>query len=374
MLKAAAGAVLTASVLGACAVKEVTEDINESVEVSETTASEESSQTTEPPETSATETSATGAYFGPDFVSTNGELEGQSDYMILRSDYTWNGPRVITDLSILGDDDVIAAAQAYEDEGYTIFNCLFPSNFGDPEYQFYIGFGAESLDGEMLRNAHVWKMNETLFEYFIADTGWIWTEAEEEDDGTCIRYSVDNEYQGEHYYAYFEFNRDTGLMTYYEESTNSDYWNVHAVTPKMFENEDFSDLAQRCVDTGYWLDVSDDFSNITGYIEQYGDYKVESGFTAAYTDDDEDIRIQVISMERDCFDNYFVTDYLEDSSNHILDDDGHVVRYVYIDPPDNYVYYYDRDSEILIIYWQISISSDSPSQAEIISNLQLITG
>ena len=153
-------------------------------------------------------------YYSSSFQSTNGELEGQMDYMMpYPDDIDWDSmPEEwdIGDLNKIEDEEIRAIAQSYQDDGYTIsdpeLDIEFGTGFGDAEYMFFDGFNAYKDDGNTYSYYYVYRMNETLFNYYFVE----WNCFEEEsitDDGTVIRYGEDDNY--------VEFNRDTGIGILY---------------------------------------------------------------------------------------------------------------------------------------------------------------
>ena len=148
------------------------------------------------------------------------DLEGQEEFMVLYPDcetLDWDSyplePEYITDLSVIEDDDVRAVAEYYTDNGFKIQNPvedqIYGQGFGDMNRMFRYGFMAETepdIDYEFIM---VYKMNETLFNYYFVD----WNEMNGPDvpvtdDGTVIRYGDDD--------FYVEFNRDTGIAILYD--------------------------------------------------------------------------------------------------------------------------------------------------------------
>lgn len=150
---------------------------------------------------------------GDDFVSTNGELEGQMDYMALitpcdQMDWS-NYPEddTLSDASSIEDEDIRALAQEYLDDGYTIIDPDIMREYcsptlGDGEYMFTDGFYGYHIGDSNTCTVYVFKMNETLFNHFLVGT-LCSNNIEMGDDGTVITYDVD----GEH----IEFNRETGV-------------------------------------------------------------------------------------------------------------------------------------------------------------------
>ena len=166
-------------------------------------------------------------YSSYSFQSTNGELEGQMDYMVLvpcDADINWdNYPEndedmYITDASSIADEDIRALAQTYIDLGYDVTDPDFDQEFGfawgDGEYMFTTGFTAYGQDGDIYSSVWAYKMNETLFDYYFVE----WNEVDDTvpvtDDGTVIRYGDDDNYM--------EFNRDTGVGVMYYSCDSSE--------------------------------------------------------------------------------------------------------------------------------------------------------
>ena len=194
--------------------------MNATVETSEETTTKETTEatttTTEDPCACVVEEDDDEQYYScPAFNSTNGELEGQMDYMVPvppmeEMDFS-NYPDddsdlTITDVSVIEDEDIRAIAQEYMDEGYSIndpnLDQQYGFAFGDGEYMFADGFTAFRNDNGHWSYVSLYKMNETLFEHYFVETQ-CYEGATTEDDGTVIRYGVES--------AYVEFNRDTGI-------------------------------------------------------------------------------------------------------------------------------------------------------------------
>ena len=152
-----------------------------------------------------------------DFVSTNGELEGQLDYMKLYPDFenmNWDNYPVdesIDDMNKIEDEQIRAIAQDYADNGFTIYDPDLRDEYatgaiGDSEYMFDNGFSGFYETADSYTYVAVYKMNETLFNYFLGNYVCI-EDPETTDDGTVIRIGDDNDY--------VEFNRDTGIGVRY---------------------------------------------------------------------------------------------------------------------------------------------------------------
>ena len=150
------------------------------------------------------------------FVSSNGELEGQMDYMVECPDWEtiafeeYPDDPYITDFSVIEDEDLRAAAQSYADQGYIITDPAVDQEFGgalgDIEYQFSNGFTASYESGNYYAYVSVYKMNETLFDFFLVNYNYMDDPSVTVTaDGTVIRYGDDE--------FYVEFNRETGIGT-----------------------------------------------------------------------------------------------------------------------------------------------------------------
>lgn len=148
-----------------------------------------------------------------DFVSTNGELEGQLDYMALVTpcdQMDWSNypdDDTLKDADSIEDEDIRNLAQEYLNDGYTIIDPDVMREYctpilGDGEYMFTEGFYGYHIGDTTTNTVYVFKMNETLFNYFLVDT-ICGTDIQVNDDGTVITYDV----EGQH----VEFNRETGV-------------------------------------------------------------------------------------------------------------------------------------------------------------------
>ena len=327
--------------LSACSQAEETTAVSDTTAASTTTAQETTDDTTAE-DTDATDNVSQLANSSDDFPSwfesTNGELEGMDEYMVLRSET--HQDQIITDIGTIEDEDVRNAAQSYSDEGYTLFDDGGVSYYGDREYGFCHGFSGQIISNGVLKNISVWKMNETLYNYFVLGINVYWNadEGALEDDGTCIRRYLENTYTSfgdeYHYYACYEFNRETGLMTCYEESDNPDNWSIFVVPEFEYDDPELEILAQNCLDEGLC-------------IQRYGspdvtslEYDISLGFEAA----SEDMFIDIYYSDEDTFNAYFYEGRIVewDTEDYEVEDDGTVIRYY------NYeygmVYEYDRDA------------------------------
>lgn len=268
-------------------------------------------------------------------------LEGQLDYMMKRREDTWTGPSEISDLSLIEDEGLRAAAQSYSDEGYTIYDRLSTRLFGDDTYEFYIGFEAECYEDGMLKHVSVWKMNEELFNSFILEHEVWWNDDEggSTDDGVTVRrtgFDTEAPYQ-----AYFEFNRETGLMTFYEQDSTADQWDLHSVPEEaldVFSSDEVEALASNCLDAGYTIDRVGE-PDVTAL-----EYDITLGFVA-----ERDQRtVWILMMDEDTFEQFFVEDCMEgvEASEYETEDDGTVIRYY--NYAYNDAYEYDRDTGIAV--------------------------
>ena len=273
-------AVMLTCVLNACAPAE--EKTIESTTTQETTTSQTTEETTSEPEETEEEMSLHDQYWsfigGGRFVSTNGELEDQMEYMVLVSDYPEQELFVqdISDTSGIDDADVRDAAQYYMDQGYQVFDqeneLARRDSLGDGEYMFRDGFyavfrdttGTVGQDGDWIDtcyDVYVYKMNETLFDYFIVEghsfsnsfcCTFVKPRDIVEDDGTVIRYT--DSYTG----TVAEFDRDTGLATItIDGSSMSTRSSINSI-----ENDDLREIAQSYYDQGcelWFFDVNEQY-------------------------------------------------------------------------------------------------------------------
>lgn len=160
-----------------------------------------------------------------EFVSTNGELDGQLDYMTLCPDCStinWEDMPccfATDDFSSIDNEEIRALAEEYYARGFTIDDPELTQKYGfavgDGEYMFTTGFNGEIETDDMLGFVYIYEMNETLFEYFMAPYyGLCFDSSDVTDDGTTIRI----DYPGN---SYTEFNRDTGIAICYYECENN---------------------------------------------------------------------------------------------------------------------------------------------------------
>ena len=333
-----------------------------------TTETEETEETASSEEDTLSDEEQGGYTFdlGPDFVSTNGELEGMDEYMILCSEDDWSRPSMITDLNDIEDEDLRELAQSYEDEGYTIIDRLSPQNYGDYEYTFCRGFSGQMIDDGTMKEISVWKMNETLFNYFVLGRGVWWNDDEGSysDDGTVIKRYREFESAENHNYACFEFNRDTGIMTFYYEDTNEDNWHLLFVNETIHGDEDINAVLAACYELGYQImprDIGED--EWIDYEWEGEEYQLMVGFEALYSEEGVCITIRVFKMDEDCFENAVVGRFNMGTPDFEVVDDGTVIRYIDVEYGGGYVYEYNRDTGVAIIYnpWFDDVGDDVDS-------------
>lgn len=339
----------------------------------ETTSATAASGTTEA-ETSAEETTSepeatTSFVYEPQlyagFESTNGALEGQSEYMKPRYEVVWDKTYEIDDISSIEDEDVRAAAQDYADRGYTLYTVFDSGTYGDIEYEFCVGFEAELIEGDVLKTVSVWKMNETLFDYFILERAVYWDEDEGtlEDDGTVIRNYLDNE----RYYHCFEFNRDTGLMTCFVENSDPDQWNSHIVNSERFRDDNVRALAESCLENGFGFSAIGD-PDVTA-----NDYDISLGFrgsTGGYNDCG--WYIEVYTTDEDTFNEYWVEGMIEYEDDYEVKDDGNLITYYVFDYEE--VIQYDRETGIVIILMDCNMDNEASSRDYLDLGLDMVHG
>lgn len=375
---------LITGTLGACNAQDgaaVSEGTTTEITIEATSASSEETESSETTET--TETEIDSCYYDvttePWFVSSNGELEGQDEYMVLCTPENCTYPSMITDLNEIEEDDLRALAQSYADEGYSILDRLSPKNYGDYEYTFFRGFSGQCIVDGTMKEISVWKMNETLFSYFVIGHGVWWNDDEGSycDDGTCITRSIENNYQGNHFYACFEFNRDTGLMTFYSEDTNEDNWSLLFVAPYLHGDEDINAWLTACNEHHYQIMARDIGENEWIDYEWEGEeYQIMVGFESLYSNDDLLISIRVLKMDEDCFDNAVVERLSNDPGDLEVTDDGNTVRYLEMSYGGGYVYEYNRDTGVAVIYecWFFTVDAADVTSDMVVEGLDELHG
>ena len=254
-------------------------------------------------------------------LSTHGELEGQTDYMVLASDYAdANGipRRIIEDTSEIEDPDVRELAEAYLAQGYSIYDqeaelaCW--QSMGDGEYMFKYGFYATLYTDDSFTDLWVYKMNETLFDYFVKiDVPGV----EVEDDGTVIRY-IKNYYNGS---TVAEFNRETGFGSVMSTSdlTVSSYLNGDL---SVIESEAVRTAAEDYASQGfdiYYLEVMSSY----GYCFEFADYPYADGISVMSWDEPY-YQYDIFEIDEDLFETVIASGELGEETSR--DDDGTVIN------------------------------------------------
>ena len=206
-------------------------------------------------------------------------------------------------------------------------------------------------------------MNETLFNYFVLGRAVWWNDDEGSysDDGTVIKRYREFESAENHNYSCFEFNRDTGIMTFYCEDTNEDNWQLLFVNETIHGDEDINAVLAACYVLGYQImprDIGDD--EWIDYEWEGEEYQLMVGFEALYADDGVCITIRVFKMDEDCFENAVVGRFSIGSPDFEVVDDGTVIRYIDVEYGGGYVYEYNRDTGVAIIYnpWFDNVGDD----------------
>ena len=280
--------------------------------------------------------------------STHGELEGQMDYMVLCSDYSdANGipRREIEDASEIEDPDIRAVAESYMEQGYTVLDqeaeLASYQALGDGEYMFKYGFYAHLYTDEIMTDLWVYKMNETLFDYFIKPGG---PAVEVEDDGTVIRYSITT-YNGS---TVAEYNRETGFGSLMSTSdlTVSTYLNDDL---SVIESDTVRAAAEGYASQGYdiyYLDVMP----IYGYGFEDTGYPYGGGITVL-TWDEPYTQFDVFEIDEDLFESFIASGELGDEVTR--DDDGTVITVSTQSVDGEYVYEYeirfDRSTDLVSV-------------------------
>ena len=282
--------ILISMVLGACSSNTPLPSSSETTVTSSATTEETTSETRH----SDTEVDPVERYceqWEHMYESSNGELEGQMDYMVPVPDIQGETPAsvFICNASDIADPDVSAQAQYYLDEGFDIFDpdqdITYGLAVGDGEYQFFNGFRAtrmvqtgtfENDDWtQYYSQVYVYKMNETLFDYYFVDSHAFFLTFNKprdsfEDDGTVIRYydSYDN--------VVVEYNRDTGIATLTREYTDMSFSN-HVAN---IESDSLREAVLYYADAGYEVYFID--PDEYHYFDLFYDkeYLFEDGFQA----------------------------------------------------------------------------------------------
>ena len=328
---------LTTGVVGGCSkteetsseettTSEVTEETNEEP-TEETTAEVTTAETTE--ETTAEETTTE----PPEY-----RFEGQEEYMrpATRGSGT-NLHFIYDDLNEIEDEDAREHAQEYADRGYTIYDPLGVDRYGDNEFEFTTGFGGECIDDRGWVHVTVWKMDETLFEYYIVDRAVWWDddEGEIEDDGTVITYSLYVPSSG--YSASYEYNRDTGFMTFCEIEPREEYW---PLIVDDIEDPNLYSYALECIDNGFVLYPATSYSMAAqmGRVNLVDQFWYNDGMTY----------VECSIMSRDVFDEISSYDYAYAGGGHEDVTEGHITTITYYNADGTLAsrYQYDGDTHI----------------------------
>lgn len=142
------------------------------------------------------------------------DCEGFEDYTVA---IDWDNVNLDTfpddwelhDLSTIQDDELRTIAQSYADQGFTIddpaLDLEYGFGYGDGDYMFNQGFNGYKETDKLYEGIAVYRMNEAIFEGYL--TSYVEEFNQRSDDGTIIRVGADD--------CYVEFNRDTGIGTYY---------------------------------------------------------------------------------------------------------------------------------------------------------------
>ena len=269
-----------------------------------------------------------------DFVSTNGALEDQTDYMVLCSGYQNDrtiNVEYLDDLNEIEDADIRAIAEEYTEQGFTIYDQDIElercSSWGDGEYMFKNGFYAlnseyTEIDGEAVYEAEeawVYKMNETLFNYYFIDNNpMFYTSFDKprdviEDDGTVIRY-YDSACD-----ISAEYNRDTGIGYFSCKYGDTSCSAAVRELADSYEDQGY-DVCSFDPDQYYYYDV---------FYEE--EYPYGCGISAYKTGDrdpidgsvGQDDSVTIIEADEDLFEMMIDSGYWGDEISR--DDDGKVI-------------------------------------------------
>lgn len=337
-------AILVTGVLGSCGKAEEPMATTAS-EVTETTTTAEetteSSLTYEVPDVADIVIPAYPAgyysyHYYPEFESTNGELEGQDEYMRLRMDMGQERHFIYDDLDEIEDPDTRALAQSYADEGYIVYERTGMPRWGDIQYEFSNGFGAQYMDGQTCIIVIVERMNETLYNHYFHDH-WSPDEGEIFDDGTVSGYRYFNEGSG--YSICYEFNRETGFLICTEEEIRPEYWPMDPGDID-FENEVLEAYALACVDAGYILEECDNIDMYNSMAD--GEFTCSEGF--AFWNGD--ALVEYVAMEEGMFYAISSPEWRYMGGDYYTEDDGTVVTVTYENEDGSpvFVFIYDRDT------------------------------
>ena len=304
--------IMTAGVIGGCSATEET--------TSEETSSEETTV-----ETTTEETTTTSAQ------------EVVVENMRPRTPSETNLHYIYSDLNDIEDEETRELAQSYADEGFVIYDQIGPERYGDNDLEFSTGFSAECITENGWTHIIIWKMSEEQYEYYILDRAVWWgpEEGDLEDDGTVITRSLYN--PTSHFEAYFEYNRDTGFMTFCEVEPRSEYWPLF---PEDIEDPELYARAIECIECGYVLapgNNTENYESISGGTcgEQFQYY-------------DGEMHVEYTVMGEDVFNAISSPDYCYSGGANEMSDDGNVVTRTYYDEYGNisWIYEYDRTTGI----------------------------
>lgn len=257
---------------------------------------------------------------------------------------------LIEDMSVIPDEQIRAIAQSYYDQGFYIDNPeiiqLEGSAPGDEYMMFTDGFAAHSInscDSYVYWDLQVYKMDETLFDYYFLDlhymNPYVYDGVYDEvtDDGTVIR-AVDH---FDNFDFVAEYNRDTGIATISDIKVSFSEEDFY-VTPdpitdnlSVIANDDLRAIAEDLAAQDYTI-----FVDYTDFADIYlGDGSHCDGFSAS----SENSSINVVTMNDEVFSAMF-----EDDDFYTITDDG-TEAVAYYDYGDCYEQFtYNRDTGIMI--------------------------
>jgi hypothetical protein len=288
---------------------------------------------------------------------TNGELEGQLDYMMLRSDY--DGPVdarecAITDASVFEDDDLREAAQYYLDQGYLLFDeggqLDLWGPLGDDEYMFDQGFFAYTNGASGESGVWVYRMNETLFEHFLVEVNGFDPE-DVSDDGIIISCSTFD--RDEFLTSEISFDRETGIGSYSYTYDFSEWYDGEVTVVDEIENEALRETVRSYAERGYNLlnynlitILGEEIEDKVGELEGYG-------IRAFWQDQENNLEyyVYIYSGDNDLFDatvtsGVFADEvYREETEDTIIVCTSGYDHYEYVE----YTIEYDIDAQVIIV-------------------------
>ena len=335
--------ILTTGVVGGCSKTEETS-------AEETATSEIAEETTEENTTEATTAETTEETTTEETTTEPPEywMDGQEEYMRPRTaEWGTDLHFIYDDLSEIADDETRELAQAYADKGYTVYDPVGVDRYGDDDFEFSTGFGCECIDEKGWNHIIVWKMNEALFEYYILNMAVWWEDYEGDilDDGTVLTYSLYVPSSG--YSANFEFNRDTGFMTFWEIEPREEYW---PLIVDDIEDPNLYEVALECIDNGFVLEPADT-------ADMYEDMSENGDVGEQFCYYDSMTFVEYTVMDKDVFDVISGPNWCNVGGGHETEEDGHVVTITYYNPDGTMSsrYQYDGDTGICraeqFIYW-----------------------